>query len=546
MFWVFGVVSVVLAADSSTTVTADVVRIDENRVDAHGDVAVIAGVQQLRADVVRFERAPDGRLSFEAEQLWWTPCTCERPPWAITATEGKGTFGEELRLREAALEVCGVPVVPVPWLRLPLNPRRPRLLIPEVGVGEYGGRIATPVWLPVGARSGLIVAPEVRSDREFRQRFSGEGPLGKASLEVGRSEETGATEGMIEARGGLDDGRMRLAVDSRLVTDPTVTRAYANDFMARSSPYAEQLMVAAVGPVRLESNTFDRGPYQRPLGAVLSVAGEAMGPVSVTASTRMDWVEIGEEAHQLDRGAATLTMDSAASMGPFEGALGVNGRAAQWSDGGPWTEGQIRSAVFLPVWGEVGPWVQVAELGMEMSLAQAQGALEDRFGWLEPSPRWAMGPVLRSTFIGRHGVPFSSELRVMRTPNGWLPVGTVHGMQGPWSGRLQADLDLQAARFAYAGERLNGGLGGVRGNEILQSYGDVRLLVAAGLSPGWAGLFDHQEQGWARQGPQLSWDSGCDCLSLDARVEWARDQERPDAMIRMDLRPRRAGDRKFP
>jgi hypothetical protein len=490
MYALFGLLSIASASDSSAALRADLIRLEKGVVTADGDIRIVAGIHQVKAEVIRIDQGSDGRVHFYGEQLWWTPCTCERPPWAIRAAKGEGTFDEELTLRQATLEVCGAPLVPFPRIRLPLNPRSPRALLPEVGIGTYGSRVATPFWFPVGHRSGLIVAPEMRSETGFRQAVEGQGPLGAAKLAIGRETVSGQTRGAMVARGGVDDGRMRLAMDSRWVTDQNVSRDYGTSFNDRSSPYAEQLMVGVAGPIRLESNTFDRGSMQRPLGAVLSIAGKNMGPVAVNATSRMDWVELGGEGKHLERGGAGVSIDSGASVGIIEASMGVDGRAVQWTDGGPWTEGRVRSGLNIPVWGDLGRWIHLSELGMAASIARSEGALEDRLGWVEESPRWAYGPVFRSVLVGHSGIPLSTDVRLMHTPDGWDPLASVHGVQGAWSGRLQADSKIQATRVGYTDERSNLGVGGVHGVGILQSHGDASLFVGMGFRPGWAGLLD--------------------------------------------------------
>jgi hypothetical protein len=114
MFALIGLLSMASASDSSAELTADLIRLEEGVVTADGGIRIVAGIHQVKAEVIRIDPDSDGRVHFYGEQLWWTPCTCERPPWAIRAAKGEGTFDEELTLRQATLEVCGAPLVPFP------------------------------------------------------------------------------------------------------------------------------------------------------------------------------------------------------------------------------------------------------------------------------------------------------------------------------------------------------------------------------------------------------------------------------------------------
>jgi len=538
-----GFLSIALAAGDPAEVSADRIVLAGQSVEAIGDVAVEYPLGHFTADSLSFEASERGSVAFYGEGLRWTPCTCPQAPWGVRAEEGEGVVGEDVVLRKAALEACGVPILPIPRLRIPLNERAPRVLFPEIGQGKFGGRLALPLWIPVAKKSGMVLAPEYRFKQAIMQRTEVSGPSGGADLSIAKELQSGNLRGEAGARGGIDDGLARMAIDSRWLSDQDYLDDYGKNFSMRAVPFAEQLMVAGVGPLRLESNTFDRGMVQRPLGAVFSLAGENIGPVAIQAESRLDWIEMGTDETQLQRGDATLGVSAGRTIGVLEGRWALGARAMQWSDGGPWSQAHVTSALVVPFWGRVGDTLHVAELGVEAGMARHDGALEDRLEWVTQEPRWHYGPTLRSTFVGPTGVPFSSDIRLVRTVAGWMPSFMGKLSRKDLNGWIQADPELQSGRVGYANEAISVGGGVVHGAELLQSFADVSVLTVRGFRPGWSGLYGHDENAWIRQGPRLAWDSGCNCLAINVGVEWAKDRDFPDAWLQLDLRPTRAKDR---
>ena len=176
------------------------------------------------------------------------------------------------------------------------------------------------------------------------------------------------------------------------------------------------------------------------------------------------------------------------------------------------------------------------------AIASETGVLEDRFDWVNTHPAWRHGPTLRSTFVGKGGVPFSSELGAYHSAMGWNPMLASEAKFNHISARIQADRELQYSRIGYGNAVVAMGAGLLRTEDLLQSMADTGLQVGTELRFVWTGLYDHNQQRWLRQGPAIVWNSKCDCLSLEFRAEWANDREFPEGSVRLDLQPKRMGD----
>ena len=167
------------SSSDSIEIKANVLRISPDEVTAEGDVRLQTERHKLTASSVVLDRGSD---RFVVEELTWTPCSCAQAPWGVRAERAAGTVGEAVVARDAFIEVCSRPVIPVPWLRLPLDDRTPRLMFPEVSTQGGQTQVGVPAKLPLGTSSTLIVTPEVWTGRGFRPRARASGPLGSASV----------------------------------------------------------------------------------------------------------------------------------------------------------------------------------------------------------------------------------------------------------------------------------------------------------------------------------------------------------------------------
>ena len=164
--------------------SAAVIEATPERAVAEGDVDLRWSGHRFLAERLVVEEGRDEELHFEATRFVWTPCGCETTPWAISAAQADGVLGDHMVIRRGAFRVCDVPVLPLPWLRLPLNDRAPRLLLPELRAGEEGTVLGLPVWLPIGRQGHAVLTSQWWSQRWMRQRAQVKVPLGEADVAV--------------------------------------------------------------------------------------------------------------------------------------------------------------------------------------------------------------------------------------------------------------------------------------------------------------------------------------------------------------------------
>ena len=141
-------------------------------VDLDGAADVAAAVREgrnrlsLRADRVSGEAPPAGVSAggperFTAEGVRLTLCDCqgEAPSWEIRAARAEVTLGESAVLSWPVVYVTPrflfidtpVPVLPLPWLYVPLASRQTGFLFPAVNVGSRTGwELAEPFFLTLG------------------------------------------------------------------------------------------------------------------------------------------------------------------------------------------------------------------------------------------------------------------------------------------------------------------------------------------------------------------------------------------------------------
>ena len=468
--------------------------------------------------------------------MWWTPCTCERPPWSISAPEVEGVIGEHLTVKKGVFRVCDVGVFPIPWFRIPLNPRAPRLLFPEFRIGDEGSVVGQPVWLPLGQEGEIVLTPEIWTNRGVRQRVEVSGPLGEGRMAVAREGLYGLNRTQLDVNGGSDKDGLRLAMDVGWASDTGVRQDYGASFFQRSKPFEEQLMVAGLGFFRLESNTHDQSEVDKPLAAVLALEGLSLGGASLGGYARVDGVRRGEDAVQRSASGIHLTTGHAFSSLDTEARIEID--AVQMSDSMPYSHAGFRGAAMLPTWSDWGQARLVGQTGVEVSSDLDRGQIDDPLGWIQPQPLWGIGPIHRTTVVTRSGVPFQFEGAVLRTPQGWEPSVEARINHKGYTGALAADRLVQGGFLGFSDEAADVRLGAVRGAEILQGMLGGSFLAFREWRPGWSGHYDFYSGKLLRQGPSLQWDSGCDCLSVTVSVEWAQDRELPTGMLRLDLHPR--------
>ena len=104
-----------------------------------GAVLLEARVETAGA-VVQTERLDVGK-TWQATGTDVVPCTCADggpPALSFRANRVDVVPGDVITLHGATIRLFGLPVLPVPWWRVPLDPKHLRLLLPEVSYGEDG------------------------------------------------------------------------------------------------------------------------------------------------------------------------------------------------------------------------------------------------------------------------------------------------------------------------------------------------------------------------------------------------------------------------
>ncbi|MBN7797771.1 LPS-assembly protein LptD [Parahaliea mediterranea] len=124
--------------------------------------------QHMRGAADRLRRDAKGRILVEDGQLSY--CAPGDNDWAISAEHMELDLDEGLGTAKGAkVEVGGVPVIYLPWLRFPLDDRRRTgFLWPEVGSGTRGGLdIATPVYVNLAPNYDALYTPRYIEERGF-------------------------------------------------------------------------------------------------------------------------------------------------------------------------------------------------------------------------------------------------------------------------------------------------------------------------------------------------------------------------------------------
>jgi lipopolysaccharide assembly outer membrane protein LptD (OstA) len=179
---------------------------------ATGNVVVVSGGDTLYADVLHFEIDTlkgivlDGRLdargsefrmtgqevrrtseeTYEFEEASFTTCRCpadETEPWVIRAREADLEVGGYATARNTTLDVLGVPVLWLPWMRYPVKTdRETGFLFPTFGQSSRSGfDVGLPFFWAARENVNVIVEPHWLSDRGFKPEVEAEYVFGRQS-----------------------------------------------------------------------------------------------------------------------------------------------------------------------------------------------------------------------------------------------------------------------------------------------------------------------------------------------------------------------------
>ena len=505
------------------------------------------GHWRVAADTLVWESA-GSRARAEGARL--SLCSCDAPPWSVSASEVTVRVDDVATFRAGWLEICERPVVPLPAGGVALTDRRTGLLAPQVSWGRDGAVLGAPVMVRAGDHADVVVTPEWRQQRGARAsadiRYAlapGEG--GAVSVSAGSDAIEEAWRGRIGVDHGWSPGPFRTALRGGWVSDTAVFTDFGEDLIARTAPWAELLGVAAMGPVRVELDRFtaDAPLPQRPLSVATTAWGRRVGGLAVGAGARIDGITLidgpsGSPDAAL-RPLARMGADGGRWWGPVRTDLGVRGQASRplGADVAR-VQGRMRSRAVLGLWGDVGGLRHVAELGVAGDLASSGGAapsMPDE----SSGRRWGAGPVLRSTWFGRGSTPLSLRASAPVTPTGLEPQAAVRVRQGAWQARAQAARALQSGAVAWDDGVGTLAVGLVHRGPLLWADGRAGWALPGplrGMRPAYTARVDLVDRSLLHHGPALRWTSACDCLRVDAGVVWSADRDVPDVRVQLGLR----------
>ena len=110
---------------------------------------------------------------FNARHSLWTPCHCEAdesPAWGLRAANTEAQMGGYATFYDAMLEIKGVPILYVPWLKLPIKDRRQSgLLMPSFTDDAISGSgYSQPLFIELGPDKDATFKADIFERRGMR------------------------------------------------------------------------------------------------------------------------------------------------------------------------------------------------------------------------------------------------------------------------------------------------------------------------------------------------------------------------------------------
>ncbi len=516
-----------------------------------------AGTGQLTAD-----SATSSAAGLSAEGLRYAPCTCDDGrPTALTLSAKSAEIGHDadgnaifVLVRGGTVRLFDVPVLPLPHVRVPLDPDRFHLLIPEVGYGTPGlsasmrGQIGFDGWRVTGG-------PAWRQDRGGRLELDAKGPApgvdqlgGSGSGAVGYDPITGTVRGAVTSRGGVvasggaapggdrpGSGApdLRLAWDADWTSDTAYAEDYGSDWVSRGLPRQEQRAVLGFGPARLSldratSLSSPEGALTRPIEQIEARVRKEVGSGATAIALRAAVGGWGVDAADLaPLGELGLDARGAWSGGPLRFSGAVDGAARGTTGEGLVGLGRGSASAELPMWtGRLQLWPGVVSAGH--ATARPDGVL---------------GQVDGNAFVG-------AGTRADMVVGDWLFTGSGHVGQDEqgWTGRATLDLDGPVHLALRAGRRQQGGEIGLLTQPVSVSVGGLHRTADDQLIA-WGSADLHLSR--FRVGGSLStplgtgspmwssrllagYDDGCTRLLVTAAL--SPDRDFPDLGLRAEVR----------
>jgi lipopolysaccharide export system protein LptA len=215
---------------------------------------------------------------FNARHSLWTPCRCdadEEPAWGVRAATTEAQMGGYATFYDAMLEIKGMPILYLPWLKIPIKDRRQSgLLMPTFSEDAVSGSgYSQPLFLDLGPDRDATLKGDIferrglRAGGEFRwkrRQYSGlqlnvEGmrdriwlkqranrrdlmEMYQDGLDVARQTATGSAESDLSGYQGREFTRQRLAQRSwweshakECLSADTVERQACEDSLANAT-----------------------------------------------------------------------------------------------------------------------------------------------------------------------------------------------------------------------------------------------------------------------------------------------------------------------
>jgi hypothetical protein len=334
----------------------------------------------LRISGSRLELQSDGSLTGERVSI--TLCDCATPlPWRITARHLELVPGEVVRFREAWVRVLGVPLVPLPAGSLPLS-RRSGFLMPVLGGGDDGLRVAAPLYLVLGPSADVTLTPEVRAERSGRLlaegRYALEGGTGLVEGAAGWDAVTGTLRGGASVDHGYAHGPLTSALEGRLLGDEAYALDYGDSFLSRQVPWGEARALLGFRQVELDGDYVQSEAPPPPIAGVGIYRPLTDLPAGWVGTAEARAVAIREDFGVSGAGAVRGALGRSTTIGPTVwtpsleggarsagsaagnaawGTLGLDGRVLAWHRGArafERAEGTLRVATTAAVEDEIG------------------------------------------------------------------------------------------------------------------------------------------------------------------------------------------------
>ncbi len=485
-----------------------------------------------------------GKESWKGEDASLVPCTCHdgAPPalsfsaqkFQLFANPKEPESPKILLLHGGMVRIFRLPVLPLPWARIPLDPDQFRLHLPEVGYGSrgwsasWGAQVGIDGWKMEGG-------PAWRQDRGFAGDFSLEGPSQLEGLvsptapqlhvQGGWDQVQKNWRGSLQSSGGFawntpdqpwSPGGGRLAWEAGLVSDPDYTRDYATDWVARGVRWQEQRGVFEVGGNRIEAWHSDDGSPGPLLLAQSSLELSRRHTLRPAVGLALEQSPDGLRPVP----QAGLELGGGRTWGPIHGAMKAAGLGQLWGLEEARGRAEAEAQVDLSVWGQSKGLRALWWPGLRL-----RGGVGEEEGW-------GLGPGLGLHLNGQNSL-LIGEARLLWTDRGWSPEGWL------WLdlGKFAADLDLrpeqQQVQLWWEEERLRVGVRSQRSELGWLARADGEFLFRR-LRLGSDLAWDVDAQTWAGAGLGLGYDDGCSLAMI--RVGVSPDRALPDVGVQVELR----------